>query len=92
MHFFYHLPIHPYVGGWPWIDAVDEDFAFVGADLHTVTAAGFSNMSVSYLSYSSMRPTRSSISSANRKFQSGCPPTDSEDSEVSTSECSSELR
>ena len=35
--------IHPYlyIGGWPWLDAVDDDFAFVGADFHAVISSCF---------------------------------------------------
>ena len=27
-----HFSIYPYSGGWPWLDAVEEDFAFVRTD------------------------------------------------------------
>ena len=30
--FFPFMMIHPYVGRWSWLDAVDDNFAFVGAD------------------------------------------------------------
>ena len=29
--------IHPYVGRWSWLDAVDDYVAFVGADFHVVS-------------------------------------------------------
>ena len=33
--------IHIYIGGWPWLYALDEEFAFVGADCHSVTISCF---------------------------------------------------
>ena len=33
--------IHPYVCRWSWLDAVDENFAFVGADFHAVFSSSF---------------------------------------------------
>ena len=33
---FKRLSVHLYVGRWFWLDAVDENFAIVGADFHAV--------------------------------------------------------
>ena len=33
--------IRPYVGRWSWLDAVYENFAFVGADFQAVTSSSF---------------------------------------------------
>ena len=32
---------YPYVGRWPWLDAVEKNLAFVGADFHVVTNSSF---------------------------------------------------
>ena len=71
--------IHP-IGGWPWLDAVDEDFAFAGADFHAIISSCFSTLSVNCCSFTSL-PLRRSISSANRKLQSGRPPTETDDNQ-----------
>ena len=57
-----------------WLDDVDDNFALVGADFHAVTTV-FSSLSVSCWSSSSLPPDKS-MSSANPKLQSGCPPMD----------------
>ena len=41
VHFFQRFSIHPYVDRWSWLDAVDENFAFVRADFHAVTSRSF---------------------------------------------------
>ena len=74
--------IHPYVGKWSWLDVVDENFAFVEAEFHPYPAAVFASISVSFWSSSSLPPSRS-MSSANRKLQSGRSPMDAEVSKTS---------
>ena len=71
-----------------WLDAFDENFAFVGADFHAVTSSSFSSLSVSCWSASSLPPSRS-MSSAKRKLQSGRPPMDTDDSGMPVSSASS---
>ena len=39
--FFQRFSIHPHVGRWSWPDAGDENWAFVGADIHVVTSSSF---------------------------------------------------
>ena len=41
VHFFQHFSILAYIGGLPWLDAVDEDFAFVAVDFNTVISSCF---------------------------------------------------
>ena len=74
-------------GRWSWLDAVDENFASVVADFHSVSSSCFSSLSVS-CSSSQLPPSRS-MSSANLKLQSGRPPMDINDSGVSISSASS---
>ena len=82
-----HFSIHPYFGGWPLLDAVDEDFPFVGIDFHAVISNCFLKPLVSCCNYSSLLPRRS-ISSASRKLLSSRPLMDTDGSEVSTSSAS----
>ena len=77
--------IHMFIYIWPWLDVVEDHFAFVEADFHDVSKS-CSNLSASCWS-SSLRPSRS-MSSANRKLQSGRPPMDIDDSDLLTSSVS----
>ena len=36
-----YLSIRPYIGGWPWLDIVVKDFAFVDADFLAVISSRF---------------------------------------------------
>ena len=40
-NFFERLSVHLYVGRWSWVDAVDENFALVGAEFHAVFSRCF---------------------------------------------------
>ena len=58
------------------LDAVDENFAFFGADLDAVASSSFLQSFSSVISWNSSLPPRRSMLSANRKLQSGRPSSD----------------
>ena len=86
VHSFQRFSIHPYgVGRWSWLNTVDENFAFVGADFYAVTQQQFSLVFQWVGSTSSLPPSRSmsmdtddsgmsmsSASSAKQPFSDGC--------------------
>ena len=41
VHFFQHFSIHTDVGRWSWLNAVNDNFVFVGTDFHVITSIGF---------------------------------------------------
>ena len=79
VHFFERFSINTCIGRWSWLDAVDENFAFVGADFNTVTSSSFLQSLVICWSSSSMLPNRLK-SSVNRKLQIGRPIIDTDES------------
>ena len=79
--------IRIHIGGWPWLDAVDQDIASSDMISMPQSATIFSSLSVSCCSSCSLPPRRS-ISSANCKLQSCRSQVDADDSEVSTSSVS----
>ena len=75
VHLFQQFPIHPSAGRLPWLDAVDEKFASIGADFHALSGSYF-RQSFSELFRVLLHFFLSGRSSANCKLQRDRPSID----------------
>ena len=80
------LSVHMYVGRWFWLDAVDENFALLGADFHAVFSRCFLQSLIELLEFFFTAYEHIDVVG---KLQSGRPPNDTSDSGLSVSSVSS---